>query len=486
MIFLVGSKIDRANIHASLGKPEYSYYFLLREFLPALERLGRVVVVESAQQIDGLFDQYRADGHEVVFLSFSPPHQTPLGFRCPTIPLFAWEFDSLPSVNWEGDPRNDWRYVFQRVAGAIATSSAAAALVRQEMGESYPVIALPAPTWERFKQLSIVDTGPHLGPRQFTFGGIVFDSPLLGLSADGLVQPPQPVVPPALTPELQPDAPPEPLPPSALEMTVALLRGWWREMFPPAISEVAEVVVAEPAPVEPPTLPKLDITVASVVFTTVLNPGDARKNWLDIITAFCWTFKDTTDATLIVKMTHHDLEHYRVVLMTLLSRLAPFQCRVLVLHGFLDDAEYLQLIEVSNFYVNASTCEGLCIPLMEFLSCGNPAIAPKHTAMADYLDSDMAFLLEFGIEPCCWPHDPTGMLFSHFHRVSWQSLANAYGTAYLVAKTQPEKYRAMSRHALAAMPAYCAGDHVSEKLAAFLQNISGCNNKNMLMESAGA
>ena len=77
-----------------------------------------------------------------------------------------------------------------------------------------------------------------------------------------------------------------------------------------------------------------------MVYTTVLNPADSRKNWVELITAFCWAFKERENATLIVKMTHHDLEYYRIVLITLLSRLAPFSCRVIVLHGFLDIQDF--------------------------------------------------------------------------------------------------------------------------------------------------
>ena len=136
------------------------------------------------------------------------------------------------------------------------------------------------------------------------------------------------------------------------------------------------------------------ISVAGVVYSTVLNPADGRKNWVELITAFCWAFKETDNATLVLKMTHHDLEYYRIVLVTLLSRLSPFRCRVVVLHGFLDDAQYQGLIAASTYYVNASTGEGLSLPLMEFLAGGKPAIAPRHTAMADYINDDLGFVLE--------------------------------------------------------------------------------------------
>ena len=60
MIILVGSKIDQASIQGSLGKPEYSYFFLMKDFLPALERLGTVLPVKSTEEIERLTEQYRA------------------------------------------------------------------------------------------------------------------------------------------------------------------------------------------------------------------------------------------------------------------------------------------------------------------------------------------------------------------------------------------------------------------------------------------
>ena len=76
MIILVGSKIDQSSIQASLGKPEYSYFFLLKSFMPVLERLGQVISVASSEEVDEQYDLHRAAGHDVVFLCFSPPHQT--------------------------------------------------------------------------------------------------------------------------------------------------------------------------------------------------------------------------------------------------------------------------------------------------------------------------------------------------------------------------------------------------------------------------
>lgn len=41
MKFLVYSEVNAETIASSLGQSEYSYYFVLKEFLPVLRQLGR-------------------------------------------------------------------------------------------------------------------------------------------------------------------------------------------------------------------------------------------------------------------------------------------------------------------------------------------------------------------------------------------------------------------------------------------------------------
>ena len=55
MRILVYSQTNAATIRTSLGAPEYSYYFVLKEFLPALRELGEVVVIsDPATEVDAL------------------------------------------------------------------------------------------------------------------------------------------------------------------------------------------------------------------------------------------------------------------------------------------------------------------------------------------------------------------------------------------------------------------------------------------------
>jgi hypothetical protein len=448
MIILVGSKIDQSTIQVSLGKSEYSYYFLLKSFLPALELIGQVVSVGSTEEIDHLYAQYRAKGRDVVFLSFSPPQQTPMGLECPTVCIFAWEFDTLPTSaacasvealgHWQSDPRNNWDHVFARIAGAIATSQETADLVAQ--CEELPVMALPAPVWGLYGQHCPEAGCPiDLGSRSVRLMGEVIDSRKLKLDPESIAR--RPIS-------------------EAKRISLAMLQGWWHEIRLPKAGERGAETDPTGASVE----------LQGVVYTSVLNPNDGRKNWVEMLTAFCWAFRDVEDATLVLKMTHHDIELYRGTLLNQMTRMMPFRCRVVVLHGFLDDEQYLQLIKASTFYVNASSGEGLCLPLMEFLCCGRPAVAPVHTAMADYLRPDFTFAIETSLEPDCWPHDPAGRLLTHSHRLHWQSLMESFRESYAAAR-DCERYREASYAARKFMKDFCAPDRIAAKLAGFLPQV---------------
>ncbi|MQR02595.1 glycosyltransferase [Glaciimonas soli] len=238
----------------------------------------------------------------------------------------------------------------------------------------------------------------------------------------------------------------------------------------PPLEVEAQVETVAPAPVPAAVVvlePEVVVNLEGVIYTSILSPKDGRKNWFDMVTAFCWTFRDVDDATLVLKMNERDLSMYHNTLLTLLSQLAPFKCRVVTLHAYLDDATYEELIGATSFYVNTSLCEGLCLPLMEFMSCGKPVIAPIHTAMEDYIDDGAAFIVKSSLEHNVWPHDPRDLFRTLRYRLDWESICTAYKDSYRVAKQQPEKYLAMSEHAMARQVSYCSRAVVKEQLSNF-------------------
>lgn len=506
MNFILYSDINDSSISQSLGRPEYSYYFVLKAYRPVLESLGRVHVVSSTAEVDPLYKQLLAAGEDSLFMSFTPPQKTPNDLECPTICVVAWEFDSIPDEQWDNDPRQDWTQMLARQGRVITLSSHTARAIRRAMGEDFPVLVLPTPLWENFADIRSRHTSvPISAGSTLDIKGCIFDTRTLGLNADALI----PVVPTAeeraaLEAELEALKPP----PLTLKRRFVIARHylrmwrldkgkslpvpvhrthflsqWYWEGVRDLLSQTAHerladwlaaiagpqtMAVPEPEPRQwPDTTAQVETQVDGVVYVTVFNPRDGRKNWHQLITAFCWAFRETSDATLVLKITQSDLSSYHDELMTLLAQLSPFACRVVVMHGYLDDPQYARLYAAASYYVNASRCEGLCLPLMEFMASGKPVIAPDHTAMEDYIDERVAFVVKSSEELTIWPQDTRIIYRTLRYRPDWGSLKTAYENSYRLAKEQSLEYQRMSLAAVERMHDYCAFAPVQKRMAGF-------------------
>ena len=151
MKILVYSKINDHNIEEHLGLPEYSYYFVLREFLPCLRELAEVVIIENPQQqVDEIYQNSAAQNEACVFLSFTPPHTTVIDLKCPTVCVFAWEFSNIPNEPWNGSEKNDWSWVLRKLRFAITHSQSAKQAILHAVGSEFPVCNVPSPVWNKF------------------------------------------------------------------------------------------------------------------------------------------------------------------------------------------------------------------------------------------------------------------------------------------------------------------------------------------------
>lgn len=418
MLIIIHSETNKSNIQQNLGRPEYSYYFVLKEFRPVLERIGQVIEVSNPDElVDRLYLDCLSRGEDCVFLSFSPPHRTPIHYACPTIPVFAWEFSTIPTESWQGEPRHDWRVVLQACGRSITHSTFTVDAVRDVMGADYPVFAIPAPVWDRFAA-----RGEALLKRPVVEGvtlnlrGLLIDSREVDLRPYG----------------------------------------------PPDLCEGTPISFDAPAQDCP-------LQLDGVVYTSVFNPYDGRKNWQDMISAFCTTFREVSDATLVLKLTHHDIADALTDMLHHLYKNQFYQCRIVLIHGYLADADYEALVQATSYVVNSSFGEGQCLPLMEFMSCGKPAIAPVNTAMADYVSSDNAFLVDFTEELTAWPHDPRAAYRTLRYMTNWDSLCVAYRDSYAVAKNDPQRYANMSAAAVQSLQRFCSQASTEQRLRAFLE-----------------
>lgn len=414
MIIIIYSATQEDSIEESLGAPEYSYYFVLKEYRPILEKLGEVIVVDDPYtEVDPIYSAARSRGEYCVFLSFSPPDKTAYSLSCPTIPVFAWEFYNLPDEAWDGKPEHDWRFVLGKLGWAITHSEFTVEAVKTDIRQDFPVMSIPAPVYDRFAGLA--EQGMRSPEKGFDLevDGIVFDSRGMDLEA--------------LSPE-NPDRP---------------------------VIEFARQ--------------RQSLHLDGVVYTAILNPIDNRKNWPDILWTFGWAFREMADATLIIKLTHTHAPDALASMVYDMYKMSPMQCRIVLIEGYLPDSQYEHLALNTTYAVNAAKGEGQCLPLMEYMSCGSPAIAPQHSGVRDYINKDTAFVIESSLEPSYWPHDPRVTLRTLCYRINFESMVDALHDSYKMVKSSPRKYRKMAMAASERLRMHCSAEVVEEALTLFLE-----------------
>src|SRR5690554_2248525 len=478
MKILVYSAMNAETVVQNFGEPEYSYYFVLREFMPLLQQLGEVQVVEApATEVDPLYREATESGQACVFLSFSPPHLTCLDLACPTIPVFAWEFSSMPDETWwEDRPELDWRQSLQHCAGAIVHSQQSADAVRELMGDNFPVVAIPAPLWDRMgpAREHLRDANDPGSEVIEVARGALFDT-----NDPDLIHwlPTEQDIIRAVA-EARGEIPIDHnqgfrrAPKSAARITLEYLVAWYQQVLSCRVPVTWRPRLDRWAVQSDPWQPgRRRLQLSGVVFTSLFNPLDGRKNWTDMLTAFCTEFRDEPEATLVFKLGHRRQEESIQHILMVLPKLGRFRCRVVLVSGFLENDAYLDLLNGSHFAVNTSHGEGQCLPLMEYLSCGKPAVAPRHSALADYINEDIAFVVDSSADATAWPHDPRIAYRTLRQQIDWSSLCKAFRAAYECYREDPERYQRMSGAAVKRMQQHCSIAIAKARLEPLLQQL---------------
>lgn len=435
MLIIVHSLNTDKSILGNLGKADYSYYFVQKRYGRVLERFAKIVEVENPErEVDPIYETCRYRGERCLFLSFTPPFKTLVTLKCPTISVFAWEYLTIPTDIWGNDPRNDWRFVFRRTGCAITHSSFSVEVVKKAMGSDFPVWSIPAPVWDDYVGLSMDrKTPPQSGNTDLTIDGTFLD--LKGCD-------------------------------------IPFLPREDREAY------IRQRLFCGDDKKEP-----FNIQLHGIVYTSVFNSGDNRKNWNDLVKGYIWAFREKEDVTLILKVIFYNFEEACSEITAELFKLTPFKCRVVVIFGYLSDKAYAGLIGATTYIVNTAHGEGQNLPLMEFMSAGAPAIAPDHTAMRDYVRDENTFVVESSPEKAHWAHDPRQILSTMRYRINWESLYNAYQKSYAVAKNDPARYASMSKCAVQSLKKYCSRSVVEKQLKTVFRS-QGFRNENIAIVTA--
>jgi hypothetical protein len=452
----LGADAGRGN----LGESGYSYDIVLRAFLPLLRRWGEVThVARPESQVDFAIRRARRRGQTPISLSFRPFPDVYLTRNAANVVYPFWEFPDVPDSDLHENPRNNWVRAAGRAALILCASEfTAKALVRA--GVRAPVRVVPVPVHDDY-----LGVEPWAMGRSATLDctAYVFANEPRGQrggEGERAWPPPRVGVSAAIT----------------THATSLARRLWVEGIKPRCSSRLAEALIAaknagvrtwRDGGVRLPSA-REQVELQGVVYTTVFNPDDQRKNWLDVLTAFLAAVGERDDAMLVLKLaTSRPASIYDVV--NRYCRLGwRHRARVAFVTSYLTDEQMRVLTSASTYYLSATRAEGACLPLMDFLAAGRPGISPAHTSIADYFDADVGFVVASHREPCAWPQDTSGKLSTTWHRLDWASLVEQVRASYELATRGADAYGALSTRARERMAEKAGSERVWPRLSAAL------------------
>ena len=526
--FLVSTTGCARGIRNTLGSAAYSYYFVLEALAPVLERLGTWRLLDHPESsLPFAAARAEADGYQPIHLSLHPPQDVYLTPALPNVIFPFWEFPDLPDRDFGHDTRQNWVRVCSR-ADLILTACEFTARAFQKAGVNCPVAVVPVPlkpdhftipawdaghTWtltcrhviwggpEPVKVETHVDKSSHVeAPRwlrrvdhrpsggHFCWLAACFARftpgwgrrPWSGSRRPGI----NILVSSGRSPHTM-----QPLPgarPGVSRLGYAMARDGYRKFIKRWLSldalhaitgakvKALRVLGRDPILDPDPLLPSTALTLGGLIYSSIFNLGDKRKNHQDLLTAYLLAFADREDVTLVIKLATNPVrEHHEISILRLMydSLGIKHKCRIVVITDFLTDEQMHELMRVTTFYVNTSKAEGACLPLQQSLAGGRPSIAPDHTSMADFMDSEVGFVLGTHPEPTYWPHDPEMKMETTWNRLVWSDLRDALLDSASLIETRPEDYQTMAKTARTRMLDYASRDVTTEALRAALARL---------------
>jgi glycosyltransferase involved in cell wall biosynthesis len=448
---------------AKLGREAYSYRFVFRVFEPLLRRWGETIeITQPESRLEYAIWRARQRNLDPVHLSFLPLHMVYLAQGAPNIAVPAWEFPDIPNTDLQNNPRNNWKRIADELSVIVTHCNITRnAFLRANVKPPVHVVPVPVapeyfaiPPWEYGQRVVLPCPcyvfGPCEGSAQIT-NRAGPESAGLRARARRLYQ----------------------------RHVKARVPRRLRKLMSLATQVAADEPQAAPKEEQVPFPVTPTLELSGVVYTTIFNPFDPRKNWQDMLSAFLLALGDCDDAMLVIKLVvcpelaAHSLNgiigHY-------LRLGLRHRCKLVFVNTYLANDLMVELTRGSTYYLNTSRAEGSCLPLQDSLAAGRPGVAPAHTGMADYLDDEIAFTLASHPEPAAWPHDPDHRLMTTWQRLVWQSLHDQLRASYEVARKEARRYGKMAAGGRQRLAQYASADSVWPRLLAALNAAGGNTN----------
>jgi hypothetical protein len=454
----------------NLGIPGYSYDFVAKLFVPLFRAWGEYLEVRRPEEnLAVAVDRARRQGAEPVHVCFRGLHDAVLASGALNVVVPAWEFPDVPDHEFGHDPRHNWVAVANAcslvIVGGKFTKDAF-----QRAGVRTPIEIVPVPIpreyfdvpdWSPAESTSLDCSSVVLQQTEReTMGGKPEAGTTTGSHRRWVLR----------------------WWPGRREARARLrlaARNAYKRLVRPVLPDWIDVGVTEGTRAAILMLHNRRLTahragqlkLSGIVYTSIFNAADDRKNWEDLLMAFLIGLKDCADATLVLKLISRSPRAVNAILAKYRGLDLHHRCKLVIVSDYLRNEELLDLTRASTYYVTSTRAEGNCLPLMNYLAAGRPGISPCHTAISDYFDGDIGFVVASHPEPAAWPQDPLLRCRTTWHRTVWPSLVEKIRASYRLAKDRTGQYHEMSVRARCRMQQHAHPDRVRPRLHAAIDSV---------------
>lgn len=162
------------------------------------------------------------------------------------------------------------------------------------------------------------------------------------------------------------------------------------------------------------------------IYLSVINPWDRRKNIEELITSFAKFSRKYKQALLIVKLV---IDNQGTRLFNINEILAEkFKLKssnIIFISEDLTEEQVNALMQSVDYYYCMSKAEGQNLPLIEAMSVGTVPVSVMHTAMADYIQENNAFIIKSNLELTSVDSNASKNSNLHWYKPEFKSAINA-------------------------------------------------------------
>jgi hypothetical protein len=441
----------------NLESLEYADEIHAQMHFAALNEFGEVITLKDPKmELDEAAAQARRRGLDPIHLSFVPLQHTLVCRTAPNVVVAAWEYPDIPEHDFENTAQKNWWTAANSCDMIFVNGDFTATTLRQGNIASN-IKTVSTPVSQEYFQLNswIPDLKSRVSCRAYWPTNIDHKRTIRYASRTAAMRDSCHFLNESMRAFGK-----WTLGPSGYRQVKQTISDWSREYRrkKSASSNVMRLDFPHTS----------ELSLSGIVYTCIVDPEDDRKNWRDALNAYLLSLADCEDATLVFNVSTRSREAAKRVIKFYQDREFDHKSKVAFVIGSLSPDTMLQLTQATTYFLQCTKAERVCAPMVNFLAAGRPAISPCHSAIQDYFNSDMGWVVDSSEEPAHWPHDSRDRIRTTCARINWPSCVESLRASYDLAKQNYHQYVRLAEACRTSTYSRCSHQAVTESLRSAL------------------